>query len=151
MNDYDSDSLALPPPQIPLERHVTIGSTKQVITTAIAKDSGKWAVVQQGGNLKIAEFLKKTWGGDNVSAGEFDLNTMFWFHISNPQGHILNLHVNLGGLVAKLATLGIHNENDIYLIKDYGEDPTEMDNDFEARVQNLFFKPSEDKNEEIII
>ena len=72
-----------------MEREVTIGSMKHTITTAIAKDSGKWAVVQQGGNLKIAKFLKKSWNGENVSANEFDLNTMFWFHISNPEGDII--------------------------------------------------------------
>ena len=57
------------------------------------------------------------------------------------------MHVNLGGLVAKLATLGIQSENDIYLIKDYDEEPTEMDNDFEARLQKLFFNTPDNKTE----
>ena len=103
--------------------------------------------MQQGGNLKITKFLKKSWNGENVSADEFDLNTMFWFHISNPQGFVLNLHVNLQGLVAKLASLGIHNENDIYLINDEREEQTEMDIDFEARVQRLFLSPPDEKTE----
>ena len=50
-------------------------------------------------------------------------------------------------MVAKLASLGIHNENDIYLINDDREEQTEMDIDFEARVQRLFFSSSDNKNE----
>ena len=145
MANYDSDS-PIPPP-LPLERQVTQGGMKHAFTTAIARDSGKWAVVQQGGNLKIATFLKKSWNGDNVSAVEFDLNTMFWFHISNPEGHVLNLHVNLQGLVARLASLGINSENDIYLINDEREEQTEMDIDFETRLQRLFFSPPDEKTD----
>ena len=145
MANYDSDSPIPPPP--PPERQVTHGGLKHALTTAVSKDSGKWVVVQQGGNLKISTFLKKSWNGGNVSADEFDLNTMFWFHISNPEGDILNLHVNLQGLVARLASLGIHSENDIYLINDEYEEQTEMDIDFEARVQRLFFSPPDEKTE----
>lgn len=126
-----------------LERQVTMGGAKQVITAAIAQDSGKWCVVQQCGSVEITKFLKKAWKGENVSAEEFDLNTMFWFHIVNPQGEILNLHVNLQGLVSQLASLGIHSENDIYLINN--GDPTEMDKDFESRISRLFYKYPVDK------
>ena len=128
----------LPPP---LERQVTQGGIKQVVTSAIAIDSGRWVVVQQGGNIKITKFLRAAWNGENLGSADFDLTTLFWFHISNPEGTILNLHVCLGGLVARLASLGIHNENNIYLIKDQEDAPNAMDNDFEARLGRLLMDP----------
>ena len=141
----DDDNLYIPA-LVPLQRSITQGTAKVVVSEWIARKSGRHVIMQGPG--RITPYLRASWAGTTLPEG--DAEELFWLFIVASDGVQTTLHVSLSTLVATLADRGITSENDIFLFpeNEWSADfaPTESDKEYEAYIQEYLHGPSDQEN-----